>query len=295
VLTPGTHKTRHVFHDAKDADAGLAAEIEFLANVEERDFLRGGDEHGAVDARRLEEAVDRQVLVTGAWWRIDDQEVEIPPGNVHEELLNQAVLLRSAPDDGIIPSGQHELHTHNAQILADPHGLPTLGGDVNRFVLYAHHLGDARAADICVHKPDGAVGVCGEAVRDHRAEGGLPDAALAREHEDLVLDTREACGYHGDVGVGAFRCRCTYGLVGAAGAVVCEAGLLRLWARTVFLGMPLAAARSRKGGVAGRNVPGSGATSCGAALIGASKSTCVGSSSEGAIAYEKQKMRWLHG
>lgn len=33
----------------------------------------------------------------------------------------------------------------------------------------------------------------------------------------------------------------------------------------------------------GDNVPGSGATSFGAALIGASKSTCVGSSNEGAI------------
>jgi hypothetical protein len=37
------------------------------------------------------------------------------------------------------------------------------------------------------------------------------------------------------------------------------------------------------GGVAGRCVPGSGATSFGAALSGASKSICVGSSSEGAI------------
>jgi hypothetical protein len=37
------------------------------------------------------------------------------------------------------------------------------------------------------------------------------------------------------------------------------------------------------GGVAGRIVPGSGATSLGAALSGALKSTCTGSSSEGAI------------
>lgn len=44
-----------------------------------------------------------------------------------------------------------------------------------------------------------------------------------------------------------------------------------------------------KGGVAGRDVPGSGATSFGAALRGASKSICVGSSSEGAIVYANMR------
>jgi hypothetical protein len=52
-----------------------------------------------------------------------------------------------------------------------------------------------------------------------------------------------------------------------------------------------------KRGVAGRHVPGSGATSFGAALRGASKSICVGSSSEGAIVYVRAKecVKWLHG
>jgi hypothetical protein len=51
------------------------------------------------------------------------------------------------------------------------------------------------------------------------------------------------------------------------------------------------------GGVAGRIVPGSGATSLGAALSGALKSTCTGSSSEGAIVYAEARVCvwWLHG
>jgi hypothetical protein len=46
-----------------------------------------------------------------------------------------------------------------------------------------------------------------------------------------------------------------------------------------------------RGGGAHRIVPGSGATSLGAALRGALKSICVGSSSEGAILYAKAKVQ----
>ena len=69
----------HVLNDAEHADVGFATEIEFLAHVEQADFLRGGDENGAVDSRGLQVAVDAQVFVAGAGWGIDDEVVQITP------------------------------------------------------------------------------------------------------------------------------------------------------------------------------------------------------------------------
>jgi hypothetical protein len=118
-----------------------------------------------------------------------------------------------------------------------------------------------------------------------------------------VLHTRKARSYDRNIWVGALGRRGAYCLVGAAGAVICKAGLLRFGTGAVFYDVLLGAVQCierldicHKGGVAGRNVPGSGATSCGAALRGASKSTCVGSSSEGAILFEEEKSKvatWL--
>lgn len=43
VRTTRTDEARHVFHDAENADVGFAAEINLLADIEEGDFLRGGN------------------------------------------------------------------------------------------------------------------------------------------------------------------------------------------------------------------------------------------------------------
>ena len=71
-------------------------------------------------------------------------------------------------------------------------------------------------------------------MREHGAECRLADTAFTAENEYLVLYRGEARGYERNVGVGAFRCGGAYCLVGAAGAVICETGLLRFGARTVF-------------------------------------------------------------
>jgi hypothetical protein len=121
-------------------------------------------------------------------------------------------------------------------------------------------------------------------VREHCAECALPDAAFAAEDEDLVLYGGEARGDDGYVRVRTFWGGGAYCLVGAAGAVVCFACLEGLGAGTVFCAAlvcdPIKATASDCGWA---GVPGSGATSFGAFLSGASKSTCVGSSREGAM------------
>jgi len=42
------------------------------------------------------------MLVTGAGRGVDEQEVHLAPFDILEKLLDQAVLLRSAPDDSVV-------------------------------------------------------------------------------------------------------------------------------------------------------------------------------------------------
>lgn len=50
MVAARAHEGGHVLHHAQDADPRFAAEVELLADVQQAGFLRGGDQHGAVDA-----------------------------------------------------------------------------------------------------------------------------------------------------------------------------------------------------------------------------------------------------
>ena len=234
VRTLGTHEAGHVLDDAQDPDAGLAAEVDLLAHVEQGDLLRRGHDDGAVDAALLQEAVHAEVLVAGPRRGVDEQEVHGPPLDVLEELLDEAVLLRAAPDDGVVAVRQHELHGHDGEVVEDPDGRPAGRADVDRRRLDAEHLRDRGPADVRVHDAHGGVGVARERVREQRGEGRLADAALAREHEHLVADVGEARRDEGDVGVGALGRGRADGLVRTAGAGVGGACALGFGAGTVL-------------------------------------------------------------
>lgn len=186
------------------------------------------------------------------------------------------------------------MDAHHAQVITDPDGTPAGVTNVDRFLFDAHHLGDAGAADVGVHYSDHGVRVGGEGVRKHRCEGRFPDAAFSREDKDFVLYVGKAGGYDRDVGVGTFWGGSADGLVGAAGAGIRFAGLIGLRPRTMFWGDTVSLietlrwVRGRSGGL-----PGSGATSFGAAFKGALKSTWMGSSSDGAIVwYSAVRRHW---
>lgn len=234
MLAVGAYESAHVLGQAQDANARLAAKVELLAHVEQRHLLRRGDDDGAVDAALFEKRVYAQVLVAGARRRVDEHKVQVAPLHVLEELLDQAVLLGPAPDDGLVAAGQHELDAHDGQVVHDPDGRPAGAADVYGLVLDAHHLGYARAANVRVHDADVAVRVGRQGVREQRRKGALADAALAAEDEDLVLDILQARRDDGDVGVGTLGRRRADGLVRAPRARVCRAGLLRLGPGTVL-------------------------------------------------------------
>lgn len=174
------------------------------------------------------------MLVTGAGGGVDDEVIQLAPLDVLEELLDQAVLLGAAPDDGVVAVGKHELDAHDCQVFRNPNGTPAGVAHVYRLLLDTHHLGDAGPADVRVHDADLGFGVGGEGVGEHGGEGGFADSALAAQNEDLVLDGREAGGDERDVGIGAFGGGGADLLIGTAGTGITLAGVLRLRAGTVF-------------------------------------------------------------
>ena len=113
----------------------------------------------------------------------------------------------------------------------------------------------------------------------HGCKGRLPYPTFAGKNQDLVLDPGEAGIDERNVGIGTLWSGGTYCLVRAASACIAFACLLRFWAGTVLCRNNQCVLAE----IVAVKVPGSGATSLGAAFKGASKSTWVGSSSEGAM------------
>ena len=71
-------------------------------------------------------------------------------------------------------------------------------------------------------------------MREEGGEGGLADAAFAREDEDLVADGGKTGGDEWDVGVGPLGCGGADGLVGATRAGVAFACCFGLWTGAVL-------------------------------------------------------------
>lgn len=182
----------HVLDEPEDADAGLAAEVELLADVEQRDLLRRGQHDGPVDAALAQEAVDAQVLVAGAGRGVDEEEVEVAPLDVLQELLQQAVLLRAPPDHRVVAPGEHELDAHDGQVVGHPDGRPPGRADVDRLGLHAHHLGDAGPAHVRVHHADRPRLVHRERPRQQRRERALSYPSLPAQDQDLVTHAGES-------------------------------------------------------------------------------------------------------
>ena len=55
---------------------------------------------------------------------INDEEVELAPVRVLEELLDEAVLAHATPDDGVVAVGKHEADGHDAEVVVHVHRLP---------------------------------------------------------------------------------------------------------------------------------------------------------------------------
>ena len=140
-----------------------------------RGLLRGGDDQ-QLGVRDQLGGGDRDVA--GAGGQVEQQDVQVAPEHVGEELLQRAVQHRAPPDHRVVARGEHpdrddlqpvRLRRHDHVVDA---GGP--GGD-------AQHARHRVAVDVGVDDADGqaAGGERGGQVHRHRR---LADAALARRH-----------------------------------------------------------------------------------------------------------------
>ena len=162
-------------------DVELLIHPDRAAAVGQRHLLRRRHDDGADDRHGLAEA-ERDVA--GARRHVDDQVVEILPGDLAEELLDRAVQHRSAPDDRRIVVGQ-EAHRHDLHaVLLGRDDLLAVGR--RAACLQAEHDRHVRPVDVAVENADAAAALRQRQREVHR-DRRLADAALARADGDDVL------------------------------------------------------------------------------------------------------------
>ena len=75
---------------------------------------------------------DGDMLVTGAGRSVYDEEVEISPIDIENELFDEASFARTPPDDGVVLAVQQKANGNHAQVFTEIDGRPA--------TVAAHHL-----------------------------------------------------------------------------------------------------------------------------------------------------------
>jgi len=122
--------------------------------------------------------------------QVDDHVVELAPVHVLEELLQQLVHHRPAPDDGAAALDEEADRDHLHAVVDRGDDL-VAGVDLPGALGVAHHLRDRRAVDVGVHDADRG-SLSRQRRRQVGADGRLADAALAGRHRDDVLHAGQA-------------------------------------------------------------------------------------------------------
>ena len=121
--------------------------------------------------------------------QVDDEEVELAPGDVPEELLDRLHHHRPAPDDRLVD-------VHQEPERHDPDAVPLDRDDLVRLVdegllVDAHHHLLRRAVDVGVHEARRGGPARASASARFAATVDLPDAPLARGDRDLEPHLRQ--------------------------------------------------------------------------------------------------------
>src|SRR6202521_2956114 len=163
----------HVFDDAEDFDVDLAKHFDGFAHVGEGDSGRRSDDDCAGDGYGLDQ---RQLHVAGAGREIDDEVIELAPFDTAQELRDDAVQHRAAPDHRFV-TGIEQAHGDHFQTLRLDRDHVLVGRGL-RFLRGAQHDGHVGAVNIGVHQAD-FVAKVREGQREIDGDGRLADAAFS--------------------------------------------------------------------------------------------------------------------
>src|SRR6201998_1322566 len=99
----------HIFDDAENFDVNLAKHFDGFAHVGEGDDRGRGDDDCTCDGDALNQ---RELDVTSAGGKIDDEVIEFAPLHAAKELLDDAVEHRPAPDERLVAGIQQAHRDH---------------------------------------------------------------------------------------------------------------------------------------------------------------------------------------
>ena len=157
-----------------------------LLDVDHRHLLRRRHHHRAGDRQELRQ---RELRVAGPRRQVDDQVVELAPVHVLDELLQELVDHRPAPDDGAAALDEEADRDHPHAVVDRRDDL-VAGVDLPGDFGGAHHLRDRGAVDVGVHDADGGA-LARQRGRQVGADRRLADAPLAGRDGDDVLHARQ--------------------------------------------------------------------------------------------------------
>jgi hypothetical protein len=188
LLVPavGADVRAHVLDHAEHGNRDFLEHPEALAGVEQRDVLRGRDDHRPAHRDALGQ---RELDVAGAGRHVDDEVVEFAPVGVAEQLRERLRDHRAAPDHRLLLLDQepdrHDLDAVRLERLDAP-AVPARGP----VALQARHARLAGTVDVGIEEPHARPV---ERKREREVDGRrrLADAALARGHCDDVADARQ--------------------------------------------------------------------------------------------------------
>src|SRR5688572_28338590 len=141
-------EVRHVLDQAEHRHVELVEHGDRLDRVVERHLLRRADDDRARERHLLDQ---RELHVARAGRQVDHQVVELAPGDVAGEVLDDAVEHRPAPDHRR-PGLDEEAHGHELDAVGEQgQDLAVL---LVRRLAHAHHERHVRAVDVGVDQPD---------------------------------------------------------------------------------------------------------------------------------------------
>ncbi len=189
----------HVFDDAEDFDVDLAEHFDGFANVGEGDGRWSGDNDGAGDRDGLDQG---ELDVAGARRKIDQEIVELAPDDAAQELRDDAVQHRAAPNHRCVAGAEQAHRDHLDALRFDR--MNALVGRGPRFFLRAEHDGDVRAVDVSVEQAD-LVAEFRESERKIDGDCGFADAAFAAGDGDEIFYAGDWLARGELLGLGCWR------------------------------------------------------------------------------------------
>ncbi len=176
----------HVLDQAKHRHIDLAEHVQPFARVDQREVLRGRHDHRAGQRHLL---CHGELGIACAGRHVDDQDIELAPGDVFQHLAQGRHHHRSAPDHRRLLVDE-KAHRHDFQPIGF-HRLQLVVDQGLRLAFQAEQARHRGAVNIGVQNADGLAELL-QAERQIDGSGGFADAALARGDRDDLGDARNS-------------------------------------------------------------------------------------------------------